>query len=213
MAIGSDVDMVNLALSHLGDVANVSAISPSDGSVQADHAGRFYAQMRDWLLERFAWKFATTPRDAWPSAPTSRWAPGRTSTPSPTTACASWRPAPGYTRDTRDVALFDTETDSDGQGMILTDAADATARYIARVTDPARFSPGFMWRRSPGSWPPPWPGRSSRVRPAGRRRCAARRWAQLAFASATGSERHPGQEDARHMPGIDDRRPRRRLHP
>src|SRR4051812_42442865 len=54
----ADVDIVNLALSHLGDKANVSSISPPDQSVQAQHAARYYDHVRDGLLESFAWKFA-----------------------------------------------------------------------------------------------------------------------------------------------------------
>jgi hypothetical protein len=55
---GSDVDIVNMALGHLGDRANVAAISPSDGSRPGRRRRPRLRPDRDWLLERFAWKFA-----------------------------------------------------------------------------------------------------------------------------------------------------------
>lgn len=137
----SDVDIVNMALGHLGDRANVSAIFPSDGSAQSDAAARVYAHIRDWLLERFPWKFATR----------------RTTLAERDVTVGSWdyvyaEPAnclrliailPGtYTSDDQAVE-YDTETDETGQGLILTDASDAVGRFIARVTDPGKFSPGF----------------------------------------------------------------------
>ena len=33
--MASDVDVCNLALSHIGDTANVASINPPDGSVQS----------------------------------------------------------------------------------------------------------------------------------------------------------------------------------
>src|SRR5687767_8634483 len=57
--MSSEVDIANLALSHLGDEANVVAIDPPDGTVQASHCGRFYPIARDLLLEMHPWTFAT----------------------------------------------------------------------------------------------------------------------------------------------------------
>lgn len=138
----SDVDIVNLALSHIGDRANVTALVPPDGTVQSEHAARFYAQMRDQLLERFPWKFAKT----------------RATLAERSLVIPSWKHAyaepnncvrvlavlpSGYTADNQGVG-FDTEVDSTGQGLVLTNAASATALYISRVTDASRFSPGFV---------------------------------------------------------------------
>lgn len=138
----SDVDIVNMALSHLGDAANVQSVYPSDGTAQADHANRVYAETRDWLLERFAWKFALRRATLAERADVSvdSWAYVYAE-PNNCLRLLSVLPT-GYTRDSQS-ELYETETDDDGAGLILTDAADATARFIARVTDPARFSPGF----------------------------------------------------------------------
>lgn len=138
----SDVDIVNMALSHLGDAANVSSIIPSDGSVQADHAARTYAQTRDWLLERFSWKFALRRATLAERSDIdiSSWLHVYAE---PATCIRLLTILPtGYASDDQGME-FDTETDEDGAGIILTNAEDATARFIARVTDPARFSPGF----------------------------------------------------------------------
>jgi len=56
----SDVAICNLALGHLGDRANVTAISPPDGSYQAQQCAAFYPIARDELLEAYAWSFAKT---------------------------------------------------------------------------------------------------------------------------------------------------------
>jgi hypothetical protein len=57
--MASAVSICNLALSHLGDTATVSAIDPPEGSAQAQHCARFYPIARDALLEMAAWNFAT----------------------------------------------------------------------------------------------------------------------------------------------------------
>ena len=58
--MASETDVVNLALSHLGDLANVQSITPPDGSIQAELAARFFPHVRDTLLEMHTWGFATT---------------------------------------------------------------------------------------------------------------------------------------------------------
>lgn len=57
--MASEVDICNLALAHLGDSATVSAITPPDGSKQADHCKRFYPVARDALLVSHVWSFAS----------------------------------------------------------------------------------------------------------------------------------------------------------
>lgn len=179
----SDVDIVNLALGHIGDRANVSAITPPDGSVQAEHAARFYAQVRDQLLERFPWKFAKT----------------RATLAARSLTIASWQHvyaepnnclrvlkvlASGYTSDTQ-AERFDTEVDSTGQGLVVTDAANATAIYIQRITDASRFSPGFVdtlsWALAAALAGPLIKGETGRQEAV---RCM--QMAGAAFASATG---------------------------
>lgn len=55
----SEVDICNLALSHIGDTAAVASIRPPDSSLQAQLCARFYPVARNALLEMGAWGFAT----------------------------------------------------------------------------------------------------------------------------------------------------------
>ena len=57
--MASEVDICNLALSHLGDNATVASIDPPEGSAQAEHCSRFYPIARDTLLEMHNWNFST----------------------------------------------------------------------------------------------------------------------------------------------------------
>lgn len=138
----SDVDIVNMALGHLGDRANVSAISPSDGSAQADAAARIYAHIRDWLLERFPWKFALRRATMAERSDITMGSWDHVyAEPNNCVRIVNILPS-GYLTDDAGVE-YDTETDETGQGLVLTDAQDATARFIARITDPGKFTPGF----------------------------------------------------------------------
>lgn len=56
--MASDVDISNTALSHLGARAQVAAISPPDGSVEAGYCARFYPIARRELIESHNWSFA-----------------------------------------------------------------------------------------------------------------------------------------------------------
>ena len=55
----SEVTICNLALSHLGDTANVQSIKPPDNSKQAQLCAKFYYVARNSLLEMANWGFAT----------------------------------------------------------------------------------------------------------------------------------------------------------
>jgi hypothetical protein len=56
--MNSDIDVGNLALSNLGERANISSFDPPEGSAHAELVARFYPLARDTLLEGFAWSFA-----------------------------------------------------------------------------------------------------------------------------------------------------------
>lgn len=57
--MASEVDIANIALSHLGDDATVASLDPPEGSAQAEHCARFYPVARDSLLESHNWAFST----------------------------------------------------------------------------------------------------------------------------------------------------------
>ena len=54
----SSVDICNIALSHLGARAQVSSISPPDGSVEAGYCARFFPLARREVIEVGNWSFA-----------------------------------------------------------------------------------------------------------------------------------------------------------
>jgi hypothetical protein len=57
--MASVLDICNLALSHIGEAANLSSIDPPEGSVAAELCSRFYAIARDNVLVMHDWGFAT----------------------------------------------------------------------------------------------------------------------------------------------------------
>jgi hypothetical protein len=149
--MSSEVDICNLALSHLGDEASVSAITPPDGTAQAAHCKRFYPIARDMLLEMHPWTFATKrsalseatneAEDDWAYAyalpnlcirPLSSYLPGT--------------PARYFGNETTDAGShpFIVEAAEDGSAILYTNVETATLRYIARVTDTSKFTSGFV---------------------------------------------------------------------
>ena len=161
--MSSEVEICNLALAHLGDSATVSSINPPEGSAQAEHCAKWYPVARNSLLELQEWSFATTrallaelvnPFPQWQHAyarpadclkvlailPSD--AMGDTAQTFPSgcfypgialQACTIYTPAD-----------FTAETDaSTGNQIILTNQANALARYTRLVTDTSKFSPLF----------------------------------------------------------------------
>lgn len=53
------VDICNLALARVGNAAQVTSVSPPDGSGEAQYCLLFYPQAVNMVLERHAWTFAT----------------------------------------------------------------------------------------------------------------------------------------------------------
>jgi hypothetical protein len=135
--MASEIEIINLALARLGDDATVASISPPEGSAQAEHAQRFYPIARDSMLEMHAWAFACK----------------RVSIALQTVDSWDWdyayaRPADAirilsilaYGASSDDATEnFDLEGDT-----ILTDVELATCRYVARITDSAKFPPLFV---------------------------------------------------------------------
>lgn len=139
--MASEVDLCNMALGHLGDEAQVTAIKPPDGSVQSKHCGRFYPIARDQLLEAHPWSFATK----------------RVALVANVDTIDGWTYAYAVpSKCLRPVAVLlpDALDDSDGEAFLLESAADgakvlytnveqATLRYIEQVDDTTKFTPAF----------------------------------------------------------------------
>lgn len=165
--MASDVDICNLALSHLGDTATVASIDPPEGSAQSEHCARFYPIARDSLLEMHSWGFATQRAQlallgsAWPEWQYAYALPSDTLNilavlpPDASNdysqtfnitnvwgVTSNYPPFPGVGQYVPQA--FSTEALPDGTGVIYTNQVDAVLRYTVRVTDPAKFSPLFV---------------------------------------------------------------------
>lgn len=136
----SAVNLANLALSHIGDEANLSSLT--EQSAQAEHCNRYYPIVRRMLIERHTWSFATR-----------RAALAEVSDEPP----ASW----GYayalpalclkpfavllpeSTDDAEPQPFVVETLATGAKVLYTNAEDAVLRYVVDVEDTSKFTPLF----------------------------------------------------------------------
>lgn len=141
--MASEVDISNVALSHIGDEAEVIAINPPDGTTQSTHCNRYYPIARNQLLEMHQWTFATVRialAQVTAGAP-SQWAYAYALPAKYMRALAVL--APDATDDARGED-FIIESDADGGGVLYTNVQDATLRYVRLVEDTTKFTPGFV---------------------------------------------------------------------
>lgn len=139
--MATEVDIANLALARLGDVASVASISPPEGSAQAEHCARFYPIARDSMLELHDWKFATR-RVALAQLTAESWNWNYAyALPNNVLRVLSILP-PASSPDDQGVD-YDMENQTNGTPMILTNLDEATMRYTVRVTDTTKFPPLF----------------------------------------------------------------------
>jgi len=165
--MASDIDICNLALSHLGDTATVTSLNPPEGSMQAQHCATFYTIARDSLLEMHSWGFATKRVSlAQLSNPSTEWdycymlptdvlnvlgilPPNSTDDYSAPIAVS---PQYGYLSMTTPVVgagsyvtqPYSVETLADGTQVVFSDQQGAMMRYTAKVTDTTKFTPLFV---------------------------------------------------------------------
>lgn len=145
--MASEVDICNLALSHIGDRANIASIDPPEGSAQAQHCKTFYPLARNEMLQLMRPSFARA-RIALADLSLT------------VTMPAQWRYAYAYPQDCivfegvfDPTRLYDEKDsgaaneigdDEDGTRIIYTNVEDAIGRYIKLVTDTTRYSPLFV---------------------------------------------------------------------
>ena len=146
--MASEVEICNLALSHLGDTATVASLEPPEGSAQAEHCARFFPIARDALLETHNWNFATRRVQlALLSSESTAW-DFAYAFPADAMTIMDIFP-PDFSDDTSTAGLlvpqpYCVELASDGARVIYSDQEDAIARYSAFVTDTSRFPPLFV---------------------------------------------------------------------
>lgn len=137
--MATSIDIVNQALAHLGNKANVASIEPPDGSAEAGWAARFYNTSVYRALEHHDWSFArkraTLNAVANPSA-TGAWTYAYQK---PSDCLAARRiPTGDASQYEDDSAPFTIEG-----ATILTNADAAVLIYTAPVADAALFTPAF----------------------------------------------------------------------
>lgn len=161
--MASEVDICNIALSHIGAEAQVAAIRPPDGSVEAGYCARFYPLARKELLEDQAWSFAKRRVRLVEVANTSKvWAYAYAVPSEMIRALRVLRlkylndanllwPAgsyPAYSFDWRAVDELFTERGSAffelEDGVLRTNEPEAVLLYTTDVTNTTKFSPKFV---------------------------------------------------------------------
>jgi hypothetical protein len=135
--MASEVQICNLALSHLGNRGRVASIDPVDGSAEADYCASFFGLARNELLEMADWTFARKrvelslaagPATTWAYAyalPSDCMVPRRILTQSSSSQETDSEP-------------FDVE----GQ-VLLTDKQFAVLVYTRPIVDAGLFQPSF----------------------------------------------------------------------
>ena len=163
--MASEVDVCNVALSHLGDSATVASISPPDGSAQADLCARFYPIARDSLIEMNDWGFATRrvalaqqtnisttwlycyaqPADLVnPISVLYPDAADDTSSSIGSYIPSNWSDTPAGYGVVYTPQPYQLESAADGTDILYTNVQNAVLRYVAQVTDTTKFSPLFI---------------------------------------------------------------------
>lgn len=161
--MASEVDLCNLALSHLGDDATIASIDPPEGSAQSEHCARWYPIARNSLLEMYDWGFATTrailaevdnPFQQWQHAYARPQDCLKILAILPEGAANGWPGGVGVTGlgyavgdrlgGIQVAQPYKTETDAAGNPIILTPTANAVIQYTRLVTDTSKFPPLFV---------------------------------------------------------------------
>jgi len=138
--MASAVDICNLALAHIGNKAEVTAIVPPDGSAEAAQCGKFYPIARDECLSEFDWGFAKRRQTL---AQISGTAPS---------GWEYWYTVPNPYLVARQVVVeeyntpvqFTTESHSTHGTIILTNTDNAELWYTAIIEDTTKYPPLFI---------------------------------------------------------------------
>ena len=138
--MASAVDICNLALGHIGNKAEVTAIVPPDGSAEAAQCGKFYPIARDECLSEFDWGFAKRRQVL---AQISGTAPS---------GWEYWYTVPNPYLVARQLVVeeydtpvqFTTESHETHGTIILANTNNAELWYTAIITDTTKYPPLFI---------------------------------------------------------------------
>jgi hypothetical protein len=132
--MASKVDICNLALSHFGQAANISSISPPDGSAEAEHCAQFYPMALAECLEAHAWTFAKKRATLAEVTNDREDFEYKYALPADCAKPRALLPE-GYTNSEDDSAVFEREG-----SYLYTNEANATLVYTFNLTDTTKFS-------------------------------------------------------------------------
>lgn len=140
--MASEVEICNLALSHLRIAPGISSLE--ERSEEARTCSLFYEQVRDEVLREFPWPFATriVALALVEEQPTSEWA---YSYRYPTDCLQARRVVSGAGRiETRATRVPYRLASDDAGPLIYADQAEAEVEYTARIDDPTHYAPDFV---------------------------------------------------------------------
>lgn len=135
--MASDVEIANMALSHLGADARITSLTPLDGTLEADYAAIYMPTARRMLLSSYEWAFATRRQTLAPLAqnPTGwGYAYGV-----PAGALKVWRLLGPGGRDDRDGLDFEREGNT-----LLANTNPVDALYTKDELNYSAYPPGFV---------------------------------------------------------------------
>lgn len=133
----TEVNICNIALSHLGDMATVASIDPPEGSAQAEHCANFYPIARNSMLSFYDWAFARRRVELTAVQQSSlRW---KYSYAKPVDMLNLIEVVCPRARRIE----FAVESDGNNQ-YVLTNEPHSIAIYTAEIKDPTRFPPLFV---------------------------------------------------------------------
>lgn len=142
--MASEVDICNMAMSHLGNRARITSISPPDQTVEALHCAAFYPLARDVTFEAGAyWRFARRRADLTLSVNTLIGCEWAYAYELPTSFIKALKVVPPGAPEGARSQDFVIETDAGGDDVLYSNTAHAVLHYIFREVNAGRYSPMF----------------------------------------------------------------------
>lgn len=144
--MATEVDICNLALSHIGDKGTIASIRPPESSTQATLCARFFDMARDNMLAMNAWGFATKRAILADLTGTVTVPPHWTyayAVPSDVINRMVVLSSESLMEEETEGFVHELGDDASGTRILYTNVETAYVRYTARVTNPANFPPLF----------------------------------------------------------------------
>lgn len=137
--MASEVDICNLALTHIRSQPDVISINPAEGGVKAEQCALYFGKARRYVLRSHVWSFANTYRALalLDETPINGW----TYVYAMPSDCL--RPVHLFSPDSTEPQRFERGIIDDTQ-VIYCDIETPTLRYVKDVTDPNAFDSQFI---------------------------------------------------------------------